>query len=627
MDQVDYKDILYAIKTDNLVLFSNFIKDNEYLCFGRFPILSLCYLFNARKIIKKYKADLCLIKDYTIVDEDFEIYQKFRLVAGRALRLYVSGDMVSPVEMLAILHRDKRVRKLFKICKENGVITDKIMTNLRAIYLISSQKVYICDSEIKTTRKPLSQREKLPYKIGIIMSASFVLVLSLCLVFLNFSTGFGTDMNPYKIHNYNQLLRALSTSGSYVLTSDIILNDSVNNLEFAGVLDGNNFTISVESLPDLCLIANNKGHIKNLNIVYKDINEEISDSVSLFVGENNGTIENVSITCQQLNLQCNKSTDNDIYITGFAKTNNGTINNCDLMLKSIINTRSNGECYVSGLVGNNTAKVMNCSLLEKSSIDTNEADVSGICVSNSATGTIYKCVNHATISQDSDINEWSPNVAGVVLTNYGSIEECSNKGTLTATSTNETENAQGSVFLGGISALNYGSHLKCLNSGNLTATTKNIMVYCGGISAYSSYSVVENKMKLSKLDNCGALGNINVQTENEKAFAFAGGLCGLLYGEINDCFSLSTFTNDYNEQKNFFGMCTGASYIQYQFLTTVICIMASDNYMLSLSNVDYQIGALIYNNSIVAVGQDLSSGITTYLTEQQIKDTGVYWYE
>ena len=64
---------------------------NENLSFGRFPVLSLCILYKANKIIKAHKQILFnRVFKYKIIDEPFEVYKKFRDVAGRSLRLYVN---------------------------------------------------------------------------------------------------------------------------------------------------------------------------------------------------------------------------------------------------------------------------------------------------------------------------------------------------------------------------------------------------------------------------------------------------------------------------------------------------------------------------------------------------------
>ena len=56
--------LLDAIKKDNVKAFGKIIQDAECLLFtyGRFPVLSLCYLWDSWKIISKYESRLISIK-------------------------------------------------------------------------------------------------------------------------------------------------------------------------------------------------------------------------------------------------------------------------------------------------------------------------------------------------------------------------------------------------------------------------------------------------------------------------------------------------------------------------------------------------------------------------------------
>lgn len=49
------REIIEIIKRDDLIAFLSLSKNENLLnlSFGRFPILSLCYLYNAKKIVKK----------------------------------------------------------------------------------------------------------------------------------------------------------------------------------------------------------------------------------------------------------------------------------------------------------------------------------------------------------------------------------------------------------------------------------------------------------------------------------------------------------------------------------------------------------------------------------------------
>ncbi|MGN0961934.1 MAG: hypothetical protein ACI4PF_07065, partial [Christensenellales bacterium] len=146
-------------------------------------------------------------------------------------------------------------------------------------------------------------------------------------------------------------------------------------------------------------------------------------------------------------------------------------------------------------------------------------------------------------------------------------------------------------------------------------------------TAYSSYRVENNQMIVPSIKDCGSDSEISLQTEND-IFIFAGGISGFLYGEINNCYSLSTFTNGYDENKYYIGSCLGSSYLQYQIFQSVICISASNNYVLDQTNVLYQIGSLINNGTIVSKGLDCNNGeIKTSLSEEEIKQQEVYWDE
>ena len=109
--------IFNAIKSDNLIVFSQLVnKNNLNISFGRFPILSLCYLYNAKKIIKQYQPKLCNLSEYDIKQENFEIYKKFSTFARRCLRIYLQpNSIVSPLEMLAILNKDNKIKQYYRI--------------------------------------------------------------------------------------------------------------------------------------------------------------------------------------------------------------------------------------------------------------------------------------------------------------------------------------------------------------------------------------------------------------------------------------------------------------------------------------------------------------------------------
>ena len=106
MDSNIARKIFEAVKLDDVKAFSSLVKSNADLKirYGRFPLLSVCYLYESYNILSKFETPMLLISSYEVFGEYIEIYQKFKKYAKKALRLYVfEYEIVQPVEMLAIL--------------------------------------------------------------------------------------------------------------------------------------------------------------------------------------------------------------------------------------------------------------------------------------------------------------------------------------------------------------------------------------------------------------------------------------------------------------------------------------------------------------------------------------------
>ena len=100
-----YLNLFEAIKLDDLVTFSVLIENESdkifSTSFGRFPMLSVCYLYNAKKIVTMYEDRLIKIGNFVRVYEPFEIYDKFIKLSKKSFRLYLNDDStIYPIEML-----------------------------------------------------------------------------------------------------------------------------------------------------------------------------------------------------------------------------------------------------------------------------------------------------------------------------------------------------------------------------------------------------------------------------------------------------------------------------------------------------------------------------------------------
>lgn len=650
----EYNSLLESIKQDNLILFSTSIKNNKNISFGRFPILSLCYLYNANKILKNYKQDFDNISNYKIVEEPFEVYKKFKNYAGRALRLYLNGDIVTPLEMLAILHNDALLKKEYITQTKS----QKQIDNLKSIYRINKQKIELDENSISIEKSSLNTSQMRFHKITLLATTTFITVICFIFIVSSIITGFGVGNSPFYVYNQTQLLLALKSNKNYVIKNDITLTNTSNNLNFYGSLDGGGFTIYIQNVLDDYLVNNNFGIIKNLKICYgnvtsknqnqNEINKTISTSTSLLVNNNSGTIQNVDIKTSKLNITFSNSS-NIIFFNGFATTNNGTVKNCTISSNVNLVSKIDKDCFFSGFVGNNYATVENCVYNNSCSITTNEVDASGIVNINNIKGLTNNCKNYADISQTSNRNRNSPNASGIAIHNYSLIKNCYNFGNIKITSNNDNTGAQGIIFVGGICAENYSNILKCLNKGQITAFSKRILVYAGGISAISLSGIVNNFILSPTIKDCGVNCTIDVKTEDENAseekftLASAGAISGrfegiyiddeLYRGVLENCYTIVNFKNvydDYAEIKYSFSSCIG--------VTTTFLLSEPfnpiNNYCLIQNDVPNKIGGLVYNGILKRPGElgiDIESryadGIMGYETPEDIMNLEVYWSE
>lgn len=629
MDQVMRNDILKSIKSDDLVLFSTLTKGKNNLCFGRFPLLTLCYLYNAKKIIKRNFKFLCKIQIYEFVPEPFEVYRDFKMVAGRLLRFYTKEKaLVSPAEMLAILHKDLTLKKVFKEFSQ----TDQMTKNLNKIYNIYGQKVEINAQKIKISLPKLTRSQKIACVLGIIFGLVLMCSTAGAYGVSVYTLGMGTASLPYKISSEGRFYQALrSTSGNYVLTRDIEIDNPSTQLEFSGDFDGNNHTIYIKNIPNSSFISKNTGTIKNLNIVYSDITSEVSSSLSLFIGDNAGIVNNVNITCESLNINFIKSNEQDLYFGAFAINNSGVIDSCNLNLSSNFVGTGDGECLVGGIAGTNSKEIKNC-IFENGSIVTDTIDVAGIVALNNVNSIIEGCKNNANIKQTSSLNGWSPNASGICFMNNGSIKNAINSGTIMVESLYEGDDASGSVNVSGISANNLGEIIKSLNKGEIKANSKDFIVYAGGITAiteciYDSYG----RRIWSEVGNCGNQGDVNISTSGEKAYAFVGGISGAVYySYISNCYSIASFENGYNEGK----YCVGTFIGTVDQESGYLCLDADDIYVEGKDNIPCQIGSVLYKLYVNGVLSQITIGeginivdIIFTKTAEEIRAQEVYWDE
>lgn len=608
-----------AIKSDDVTAFLRIfdIKGAKNYAFGRFPILSVCYLYNAKNIIKKFEKNILAKNEFEVLEEPFVLYQKFKSVAGNSIRVYANKQCsVSPIEMLAVLGQDGKVKKIFKNFCKNQQITN----NLKYIYKIKNQETEIKKDKIKIQTK-FNYSELKFTKTSLFACVGFCFLILASWFLVGISIGNGSRLYPMQISTGEQFLSALNIGGNFTVEKDLKISNPNTMASFDGVIDGKGNTLTIETSFPKALVQNNKGKIKNLNLIIKCDSIELSKSLSFVCFSNNGTIENVCVQWQGQFLTQNNE-QKAIYISAITEKNYGYIKNCRAMLNLNAESENSGESFLSGCAGENFGTISNFALLEQSSITTKNIDISGVAIINNEKGTISSCKNHASLSQSSDATNWSPNVAGISIQNYGSITNCINYGNLSVSSDFATESTQSIAYIAGICNVNYSKVQHCLNKANLLAKTKQLSIYAGGICAFSSnYQKSETQINYSYILNCGMQGNIDASVENDKVFCFVGGISGFCHGYLENCYSTAIFATAYNKNGHFAGLLIGGSYISYN----LIYVTLNNNYVLEQENIPYHVGCGVLNYiyyQVTSVG-----GVTSMQTEQQIQNTEVYWNE
>ncbi len=565
-----------AVIADNVKDFKELLaKNGELSCvaFGRFPLLSLAFLYEAKRIISKFQKELGNIDNFTLANEYPEDYLLFKKKAGKSLRLYLNGQTVVPKEMAAILGYGYVVNEINSADKTKTSVKDN--ERIKKIYnLTHAQDVKVKENHIVAPRSKKPRRLELITVIAMVVICTVVLsgaVVSLEVVPMLLG-GEGTTQNPIKITSPELFLKATkeSTNRVYSLEHDLTLSTETFNAQELNVdLVGMNNTIVVEGEPKT-LFKSLKGNLSNVHFVFRnlkgtmpagsgliaetlsgklsnvtvtieDFELTFSDSSALLIGTVTGTVENLTLNAsgkifEAQTFESNKD-ENGIEVSietqmaTVTQKNNGIINNASVMLNveaegnaknnsSDYDTVKFGDAAIAGIAGTNNGTIQNSTVLEGSSISTNTVDVGGLVVENGRSATITKCVNNASLTQTTASNEWSPNVAGIAMRNYGSILNTTSNATISATTTHHS--GETNIVLGGITTSNAGKIESTVNNGSITATAQNSLLSIGGITSTNTSSEYANGLIYKSANNGNVKASVLANTETQYVSLIGG---------------------------------------------------------------------------------------------------------
>jgi len=589
------RQLLEAVKKDDVKLFIQLTDQRKgYLSvsYGRFPLLSLCYLYRSAGIIKAYEKILSQTTQHTVVEEDFSSYKKFRAHAGVCMRLYRGGRSVSPLEMLAVLDETYYLSKVYPLfIKPEGTAE-----NIRKIYVALHRRTPKADeNQLVIKRNRLRRGQKVLAAATLFLAAILLFVSVFAMNNVRLLTGEGTEENPYRIVGEVQLIQALSQTDAHcVLTKDITLTKEWTAYDFQGTLDGGGHTIAAGDYSNNGFFKTQSGTIKNIGFDFSvsgdvtsplfaaqnsgtitdtsfEVNAEnrISVNTSLLLVQNTGTISGSSVimsgevdfvskaalflyqnsgTVSNMNVEISSGGSVVANSALFLYENQGTVSGIDAsVLGSFAETSTEEELYFSCFVLINTGTLSDCNLtatIDYTGNGEGNANLSGFAGDN--TGTLERCQTKEGSSFSTD----TVDVAGIVGINEtsGLVTGCVNHASIHQTSAI----ALWSPNAAGIATYNEGTLSQCVNYGD--------------IAAYSTVALTLEQSKSSSLIACAAgvvcqnwntvsycQNNGNVLSSADSVDAQAGGIAFMNLYRIEHCKNNGSVSGHSGQRNAFIG--------------------------------------------------------------------------
>lgn len=552
-----YLNMFEAIKCDDLVTFSSLIENDKMLStsFGRFPILTLCYMYDSKKIVSMYENRLIKIGNYTRVFEPFEVYERFIKLCKKSLRLYMLDDaIVYPLEMLVFTKRYDYLTKIYDISYKN----EQIIKNIEYISKhITREKIEIDRLSI-TIKNPRLKPHQKGVLIASVMTSAIMLVMCLLIAILQpMIIGSGSIEKPFMVYSEKQLITAMKSGGNYRLGKDITLTSPWARLsEFAGTLDGDNHKIIASDYIIDEFVYNLKGTIKNVRFDFGEGDYEVKDSKAFVVALNNstGVIDNVDVIIKRdFSTKDNLSNQSSYLVSTLCLENYGTIKNCDMTIDYDYDSQGEVDVYLLGMLGINrgTGVVENCTTTGDSNITATQVDIAGVIGFNYteynligvyAVGVLYNITNNADITVSSTSSGWSPVVGGVCIENRGEASGLRNTGSIVVSEASQSTDRI-NISVAGIVVTNYYKVSDSCNTGSIVATSKVAAIRIGGVVATATrlnYQTYQTPYTYSIITSCYSVGEYTATTISDTANISIGGIVAYaLHTDIKECYSIN----------------------------------------------------------------------------------------
>ena len=518
--------VLQAIEKDDIKAFDALMEDTRCAKYrlGRFPVLSLLYLYSSRAILAQYEERLAKISNWDVLSEPAAIVKTFSKKAGKCLRLYLN-EVVSPLEMLLILDRTKKLKAIYPIANPSKAVR----TRLQTIYSIKySLGIRYEGDAIILDRRPLNRREKKQLLTACVCGflAVAIAVATPTTTVAIFGTRRGGNVSRLNHINFG-------ANTTYTLTKDITLpeNYSVEKMNCSIIGGGHKLILGKNaSLGELSgklsdIILESTGSpiftscTKNAQIsditVKVNADVETNQSSAFMAVTNYGTLDNVTVSVGG-RVFAKKDKESEIIFGGIVGGNANTISNCTVNYDNLIlqgETAANAS--FGGIVGYNNGLVQGCTVTGAISADT--FDLGGACYYNNYA--LSHVVNRADLTQVSNDEDWSPIVAGITVESMSLVEYCQSTGNLTVTGKDQ-------AICGGIAAHTYNENNYCYAAGEITVTAQ--AAYVGGIYGISRVARDNFYTKFYRgfADHC--ISEVSINATLGHGESCIGGIAGLI---------------------------------------------------------------------------------------------------
>lgn len=529
--------IIEALRQDDLAALQSVVGQRKNLRLGRFPLLSLCYLYRSRRIIR---ACFALMQQGVELEipEPSAAYRDFVQVAGRALRLFAGSTTrtVLPAYMLALTGQWRKLRATWS---QWALDDEQQETLLAAIRLRFSVEARYDRGKIVLPAKPMPQENRSWFAVA--MTSAVVLVLLAVAVL---AVGLPV-VGRLTLHE--------GAATTYSLTRNVTLQGDLQ--ESAVTIEGNGHVVTV-NVGEKPFFETFRGTLKNCTLRLVGDRVTAGQAYAVFCVDNYGTFDNVSIVCKTqsgtltIALEGMQKHENEEGVLvadkcglGVLCVNNyGRFDHCsvagNVTFVSNENANAQGGVFASYNYGQINGATMDCVVQGQT------VDLGGVAFCNEAEGRIVDCalLEDCLIRQTTSVYEWNPYTGGVVAVNYGVIENTCVQGDVNNHKVDVEFPEQISrdvstwpiADCGGIAANNFGVIRHCVVSGSILAGSgSESPIYADGVNACVG-AIAGNNLNTKETTAVleGNIATTSVVVQGNGYSNNIGGLCGINTGNL-----------------------------------------------------------------------------------------------